>query len=163
MRLTTLVSAACLLAAASCGRSPAAPPAVEPPPVVPAAPASTPAPVGCGLPRGAGSGESCPYARPFFAHEMNHAIAKVVNEHPDYFDLSQQESTWSFLVRKPDLYLQEVVANLEGMGLCARFDGAEIAVKKTNEFSEQYDIFTQKGFSRWGGGAYAATCYPAWF
>jgi hypothetical protein len=162
MRLTVLVPAACLLAAA-CGRTPATPAAVEPPPTLPAAPAADPAPVGCGLPRGEGNGDVCPYARPVFAHEMNHAIAKVVNEHPDYFDLSQQESTWSFLVRKPDLYLAAVVRNLEEMGFCARFDGAEIAVKKTNDFSEQYDIFTQRGFSRWGGGAYAATCYPAWF
>ncbi|HEX6740140.1 MAG TPA: hypothetical protein VF310_17800, partial [Vicinamibacteria bacterium] len=151
----------CLLALTACGRSSSAPTAAESPSPAPApaTPPPTPAPVGCGLPRGEGNGLACPYERAQFANEMNHAIAKVVNEHPDYFDLSQQESTWSFLVKKPDLYLQAVVTNLQEMGFCAKFDGAEIALKKTNDFNEQYDVFTQKGYRRWGGGAYAATCH----
>jgi hypothetical protein len=56
-----------------------------------------------------------------------------------------------------------VVKNLQEAGFCATFDGAESALKKTDDFKEQYDIFTQKGFSRWGVGAYAATGHPAWF
>ena len=90
----------------SCGRSPA-PMAAEPPPAAPAsAEPEVPAkPKGCGLPPGGGPGTDCPYQRAVYAEDINQAIARVVNEHPDYFDLTQQESTWSFLVKKPDLYL----------------------------------------------------------
>jgi hypothetical protein len=164
-RAYAVVFAVCVLSlAAACGGSGSPPVLPEPPPAPPAPvlPEPAPKPVGCGLPPGEGTGQ-CPRQRPAYDHEMNHAIARVVHEHPEYFDLSQQESTWSYLVRQPNLYLAAVVKNLEDMGFCARFDGAEIAVKKTNDFSEQYDIFTSKGFSRWGGGAYAATCRPAWF
>jgi hypothetical protein len=162
-RRPALAIAACLLAFTTCGRSHTAPAAPEPPAPTPAPSPDPPAPTGCGLPKGEGNGENCPYQRALYANEINHAIARVVNEHPDYFDLTQQESAWSFLVKKPELYLGAVVSNLEDMGFCARFDGAEIALKKTNDFNEQYDIFTSRGFSRWGGGAYAATCHPAWF
>jgi hypothetical protein len=43
------------------------------------------------------------------------------------------------------------------------FDGEEVAVKNTNDFSDQYDIITSNDFVRWGDGAYAATCEPAAF
>ena len=56
-------------------------------------------------------------------------------------------------------YVDETVDNLRRMGFCALNDGEEVAVKNSNDFSEQYDIISS-------GGAviqiYTATCRPAW-
>ena len=49
------------------------------------------------------------------------------------------------------------------MGYCAFYDGEELAIKNTNDFSEQYDISTSQGYVRQGDGSYRATCWPAWF
>jgi hypothetical protein len=43
------------------------------------------------------------------------------------------------------------------------WDGEELAVKKTNDFSDQYDILTFENFIRRDHGSYRATCTPAWF
>jgi hypothetical protein len=156
-------SATVLAVAVACGgsSSPAAAPTPPPPPAT--VPEPPQPPLGCGLPPGGGSGLDCPYQRAQYAEDVNVAIGRVVLEHPEYFDLGQRQNTWSYFVKQPDLYLMAVVKNLEQAGFCAKFDGAEIALKRTNDFNEQYDVYTSTGFSRWGGGAYAATCHPAWF
>jgi hypothetical protein len=164
VRVPSVVFAAISLAlAVACGgsSSPAAAPTPTPPPATLPEPPTPP--VGCGAPPNAGSGYECVYRRAQYAEDVNVAIARVVLEHPEYFDLGQRHNTWSYFVKEPNLYLMAVVRNLEQAGFCAMFDGAEIALKRSNDFSEQYDVYTSTGFSRWGGGAYAATCHPAWF
>jgi hypothetical protein len=51
-----------------------------------------------------------------------------------------------------------VVALLRIHGFCADFDGEEIAVKSTNDYSEQFDVETASGYSI---RLYTATCRPA--
>jgi hypothetical protein len=41
-----------------------------------------------------------------------------------------------------------------------RFTGEEIALKNTNAFNEQYNIWTSGGYTR---RAYITTCFPARF
>jgi hypothetical protein len=48
-------------------------------------------------------------------------------------------------------------------GLCGLHDGEELAVKRTNDFNDQYKIDTSDGFMRRGLGSYRSTCYPASF
>jgi hypothetical protein len=115
------------------------------------------------LPPGGGSGLGCLRELPAFALAVNEAIAKTQNEHPEYFDLSQHQGGLSYRVLARDAYTAEVVNNLKLAGLCALFDGIEVAVKNTNEYNEQYNIHTSQGFVRWGAGAYISTCRPAWF
>ena len=163
IRWAGVLLGAAVLAAPGCGGSPAAPP----PPIVSApepapSPALPPVSQGCGLPPTDGR-TACRYAQAQFALSMNEAIALTVVQHPEWFDLERHQGGWSYFVVNPDAYLQEVVQNLRRAGLCAIFDGAEVAVKNSNEFNEQYDIYTSTGFSRWGGGAYEASCYPAAF
>jgi len=55
--------------------------------------------------------------------------------------------------------MQSLVAS----GFCTRFDGAEIQIKKTSDFSEHYAIFYSLGYVRRGEGAYRSTCWPAAF
>jgi hypothetical protein len=94
---------------------------------------------------------------------INEAIARTVIEHPEYFDLGRHQGGWSYFVVNPDAYLRQTVQNLRQAGLCSILDGEEVAVKNSNEFSEQYDIYTSTGYSRWGGGAYESSCFPAAF
>jgi hypothetical protein len=43
------------------------------------------------------------------------------------------------------------------------FDGEEIEVKRTNEFSEHYDVNYADEYIRTGPGIYRGACYPAAF
>ena len=138
--------------------------------VPPPAPSPSPSPrfppplPPCPLPPGGGSGQDCPYELPFFALDVNEAIAIVENEHPELFDFSHSRGGLSYLVRDTDRYTAGVAYVLSTRrGFCAIWDGEEIALKKVNEFNEQYAVVTSDDYVRWGAGAYQSTCYPAWF
>jgi hypothetical protein len=125
-----------------------------------ATPAPTPAPIyGCGLPRGAGNGTGCPRESPTFQRELEIAIDRVIEEHPDWFDLRRPRATGLYPVRNVPDYVEAVVDNLRKQGLCALNDGEEIAIKNSNAFNDQFDIITADAFIR---RSYRTTCYPAW-
>src|SRR5688500_11267569 len=63
----------------------------------------------------------------------------------------------SYRVLRRDEYIAEVVTNLRWRGLCALYDGVEVAVKNANDYNEQYNVHTSQGFVRWGAGAYIST------
>jgi hypothetical protein len=69
----------------------------------------------------------------------------------------------SWRVRDRKKYYDLVKYNLERMGYCAAHDEEEIGVKNDNRFNEQFQIMSSYGYSRWGPGAYRATCWPPWF
>lgn len=160
--LAMLIGASCLNA---CRRShsPTEGTAIAPATPPPTAPPYPPPLPPCPLPPGGGSGEHCPYELPFFALQVNEAIATVENEHPELFDFTQSRGGLSYFVRDPDRFTAGVAYVLSTRGFCAVWDGEELAVKNTDAFNEQYKILTSDGFVRWGGGAYQSTCYPAWF
>jgi hypothetical protein len=138
----------------------AAAPSVAPPP------SPSPSPVqalGCGLPNAGGSGAGCPYLTPIFTDDVNRAIAEAQNEHPELFDFNDGYGMLSWRVLNRKKYYDVVKYNLERMGYCAAHDEEEIGVKNVNKFNEQYQIMTSYGYSRWGAGAYRASCFPAWF
>ena len=112
---------------------------------------------GCGLP--ASRTDGCRYENSTFVPDVQRAIARVQREQPDLFDFTQAHDELSVLVRDVDRYHDEVVKVLRETGLCAIFDGEEVAVKNTNDFSDQYDIITSGG-TIWHN--YTATCRPAW-
>jgi hypothetical protein len=127
-------------------------PVVANPPATPQPAPPTPQPLnnGCEQPRGTGNGRDCPRESPEFMDAMNAAIDRTLDEHPEFFAGGQ-----------PNVggYMDTVVENLKKAGFCALNDGEEIAVKKTNDFSEQYDIISSGGHVL---RAYMATCRPAW-
>ena len=55
------------------------------------------------------------------------------------------------------------VKNLHAQNICAIVELEEIAVKTTNEFNEQYNIWISDGHLRKGRGAHITTCFPATF
>ncbi|MCM2255023.1 MAG: hypothetical protein NDJ94_05070 [Vicinamibacteria bacterium] len=147
-----------------------APTQPDPPTPVAAAPTPTPSPtpiaegrLGCRLPPGAGDGVRCPYNGASFVDAVNSAIARTQLEHPELFDFTRCNSDLSCIVLDGPRYIQQMLQNLRHQELCAIFDGEEIAIKNSNEFSDQYHVLTSSGFSRWGIGSYRATCSPAWF
>ncbi len=60
-------------------------------------------------------------------------------------------------------FVQAVVDGLIARGLCALWDGEEVQVKASNEFSDHIDILLWTGYVFRGLGSYMSSCYPAAF
>ena len=126
---------------------PTSPPANNPPPAA----------SGCNLGRGTGDGEGCPRTNGMFIDDMDRAHARVASRRGDLFRGGRVPTeNWN-------AYYDAMIAELQGMGYCAMFDGHDIAVKNTNAFNEQYHVIASNGAPRTGEGSYRATCRPAWF
>jgi hypothetical protein len=132
---------------------PAAFPVSQPPP------GPTP---GCALP---GSREvACSRETQHYLGDVEAAILDVAREHPDYFNLGDnQPGTDFFKVLNVDGYISAMVAAMVKRGYCGHWDGEELVVKKVNDFSDHFDILTAENYIRRGPGSYRASCYPAAF
>lgn len=170
-RPTRLVLAALALFVA-CNDDNSAPTA----PVAVASPSPTPAPtptprilgqgVGCGLPRKPECGDEegptnvwgcCARGgEASWTAEIWEAIERLRSEQPGLFDGDR--------VLDREKYMLGVATIVErDFGLCAipGGPGDEIGVKKSNDFSEQYDIYLSNGRVRYP--AYQVICRPARF
>lgn len=143
-----------------------------PPPTPTPAPAPTPTatPTTPPVVQGCSAGQGDPRATCFrsqatFLDAINAAIDKVVQQHPEYFNLNDQSAPGAYRVTNENGYLDGVVANLQQAGFCAEPDITRtvIQVKQGNDLSDEYDIFTGNGFINRGQGAYTRTCNPASF
>jgi len=135
-------------------------------PIVPAptptptpTPPTTPVAAACPLGKGTVSA-SCARHDGRFVSEVDAAVTQVLRDNPALFDLGDPANP---RVRDAAGYYAGVVRNLQAAGFCANFDGAEVQVKNTNDFSEQYDVLLSDGGLRRGTGAYRLTCQPASF
>lgn len=94
-----------------------------------------------------------------YGSQVQQAIRIVQKEHPIWFDGGDR------LLGNPDDYVIEVAYVLQTrFGLCAKAGSPlddEVAVKGSNEFSEQYDVLYSSGYVRTDG--YEVTCRPARF
>lgn len=110
---------------------------------------------------GPGSGEGCSDPGSCFLPIVKDAVNATLAEHPEWFDAVD-----TTLALDAEAYMNQVVANVNGAGLCAIRDpnaGDEIAVKHDNDAAESFDVLTADGHARYGDGIYTATCSPAWF
>lgn len=135
-------------------------PAAFPTPMPPLPPTA-----GCPLPPS--KEKACGRESETLLSSVEASIDQVQREHPEYFDFAdvQPGSNWVRILNAQG-YTQGVVDALTKKGLCARYDGEELAVKKENRYSEQFDIYSDSGgkaYARRGPGAYRVTCYPAAF
>jgi hypothetical protein len=147
--------------------TPAPAPAPAPnstPAPAPAPPAPPPSANGCGLPPGGGTGQ-CPMESPTFLREVEAGLDQLIAQEPSLFDLRRTRGGCGncYLVVNPDRYVQRMVVMMQQRGLCAFYDGEELAVKNTNRFNDQYDILTADFYIRRQLGSYRSTCRPAWF
>ena len=167
-RALSLFSPAVLAAfGLSCsGSSSSAPTAATGNPVAPVASPSAPtpqtSPTTQSCPFGFGSLETfCGRSGAEYGGDVNVAIDRVVQEHPDYFETSNTNGPGGFRVLKPQEYQVGVVAALQQTGFCAETDDDVLVVKKGNVFSETYDILLSTGHIRRVDGAYRETLQPA--
>ncbi|HEX6737426.1 MAG TPA: hypothetical protein VF310_04035, partial [Vicinamibacteria bacterium] len=98
-----------------------------------------------------------------FLNVVDGAIEQVAKDHPEYFDLNDRRNENWYRIVNGNGYISALEAELRKKGVCARFDGDEIAVKDDNKFSEQFDVYYQGGYTRRGSGSYRTSCYPAAF
>ena len=106
---------------------------------------------------GAGAKDNrCPAERASFQAEVDQAISMTQSQRPDLFGEGNKVlSTGQFIIG--------VIKNMDSMGLCAGWDGEELAVKTSDAFNDQYDILTANNVVRFGKNSYRVTCYPAAF
>lgn len=124
--------------------------------------APPPSPPGCPLPPSTFA--ACGWGDPRFLADVEAAIDRVLREEPELFDLEKTApgSDWP-LVRDLDAYQRAVVDALSAKGYCGLFDGEEVQVKRSNEFSEHYDLNLSDRYVRRGPGTFRGSCYPAAF
>ena len=161
-----LAVAALSVGVAACSSGDKTPAAANPAPTpTPTpAPASTPQAFVCPLPAMPNHDLPCPKLRPELSQYVDRAIAQTVKDHPELFDLSVDLFDGNFQVRERGPYVKAVVKAIHDQGVCAVEQFEEIAVKTSNDFNEQYNIWVSSGgFIRKGPGAYITTCFPASF
>ncbi len=122
-----------------------------------------PSPPGCELPPSSSIACGNPVSQYYEA--MAAAIAQVLKDKPelfDYTDLSPGGMGWPRVKDFP-AYYAAVIQLLTEQGFCGRFDGEEIEVKHTDDFTEHFKISFQDKYIRTGTGIYRGACYPANF
>ena len=158
-----LAAAALVLAASGCNSDSAPAPTPVTTPVTVAPAPATPQAFRCPLPDMPRLNITCPRPTAVLSRQVDAAIARTVAEHPELFNFNDDKGGGSFLVLDRAAYHNEVVKNLHAQNICAIVELEEIAVKNTNEFNEQYNIWISDGHLRKGPGAHITTCFPATF
>jgi hypothetical protein len=144
-------------------------PPVAPDPVVSPAAVATPTPpppppAAAGCPVGPGTfNENCFRQSPAFLGHVDAAINRVVEKHPELFNMNDVRGTGGWRVLDPDTYHHEVMVELRAAGFCAQKDRNEIGVKIDNSLNDQFHIMVSSGHVRRGEASYRSTCRPAWF
>lgn len=162
--------AALIATALSCSGGSSTPSAPAPAPSTSAA-APSPSP---SLPPASPGAASCPFGKgtpdtfcarraPALIGAVDGAIDRLVQQHPEYFELTNLNGPGGYRVLKPTEYHQGVVAALQSAGFCAETDNTAISVRNGTEFSEDYDILLATGHVRRGDGSYRQTCTPPSF
>ena len=147
----------------SCGSSTPTPVVVASPtpfPVPTPAPSPTPLAFVCALPARPDLHINCPKIDPKLSAYVNTAVENVIAQQPQLFDFNNNLGVGSWKVLDRQKYVDAVVRAIQAQGICAKDDNEEIAVKNTNKFHEQYNIWTSGGYVR---RAYITTCIPAQF
>jgi hypothetical protein len=166
-RLALASLASLALVSAACGGSEGTDPTPVTQPPVTAAPAPSPSPTPaafrCPLPDMPRLNIICPRPPAVLTRQVDTAIDLTVQQHPELFNFNDERGAGGYLVLDRARYHQSVVDNLHAMGVCAIIETEEIAVKTTNEYNEQYNIWVSDGHVRRGPGAHITTCFPATF
>ncbi|SRR5260370_27520027 len=136
---------------------------VTPTPATPTpTPTSSPTPVAfsCPLPPSSlADPNDCYVGRPQLGPQVNSAIDTVIATRPELFNL-QEVVGGNPRVLDRDAYWKAVKGELEKQNVCTIIEKEEFAVKNTNAFNEQWNLYTSAGFVR---RKYVTTCAPSWF
>ena len=94
---------------------------------------------------------------------MEEALARLAAQSPELFDFDDSRGPLGYFIKDHAAYYAHVLVHIRDQGACAIFDGEEVAVKMTNDFSDQYKIMTSSGHVQTGPSVYRATCAPPAF
>ena len=121
-----------------------------------------PVPEGCSLPKSTYVACGRPESR-YYGH-VEAAIDEMMSEHPELFDYTDINpgTDWPRLTNTA-AYQNGIIEILTQKGYCVFFDGEEIQMKRTNDFSEHYDLNVKDTYVRRGNGIYLGACYPSAF
>lgn len=117
----------------------------------------------CSLPPSNNPNAPCSMQTPNFLGPVDKAITQLTQQQPGLFDFNNKLCENCYYVKNEAAYVAGVIKNLNAAGICAYYDGEELAVKNSNSYNEQYDILISSGHIRRGGGSYRSTCNPSWF
>jgi hypothetical protein len=124
------------------------------------APAATPQAFTCHLPAMVDLHNHCPKLDSQLLSYVNKAVDTVQQKRPELFDFTDVRGE-SVRVLDHQKYQTAVVAAINAQGgVCAADNNEEIQVKVSNDFNEQFNIWTSAGYTR---RSYITTCFPAQF
>jgi hypothetical protein len=171
LAITVAASAPCHLACGGGGT-------IKPSPSPTLAPSPAPSDEGskwsstCALGNGSAS-FNCEKTSSRLSQQVEDAMDRLIAARPEIFDISRGEYSpemRDYYVLDQDAYMNGLASELQAVSLCAEVDiyaeyGTRdvIFVKESNDFSEEFDVLTEKGFMRRGKGSYRTSCTPAAF
>jgi hypothetical protein len=135
----------------------------NPTPTPTPAPAPPPGGGSCHLPASNPANPRCTDESALLYGAVDTALTRATQNRPDFFDFNNKKCENCYFVKNVSGYVAEVQRLLSAQGVCSYYDGEELAVKKTNDYSEQYDILLASGHMRRGVGSYRGICRPSWF
>jgi hypothetical protein len=124
----------------------------EPPTPAPTALADPPLSLSCSkLPVG-NPNAGCRVEGSEYVDIVDRAIRTLKSEQPGIFD--------GEIVKSAGQYYVGLIKILDREGICAEFDGEELAVTNRSTSSEQFHVLTSWAQARFGPGSYRTTCSP---
>jgi hypothetical protein len=90
---------------------------------------------------------------------VNTALDAVLTKRPELFNFNDMLGGNPKVLDRQK-YHEAVKAELEKQGACTLIEKEELAIKITNEYNEQWNIWTSGGYVM---RRYVTTCSPAWF
>jgi len=148
--------------AVACGSStPATPVAPTTPVVSVSATPTPPPPVGfvCPLPPSSNEANNCPKLPAKLGQYMNTAIDQVLIKRPELFNFNDMLGGNPKVLDRQK-YHEAVKLELEAQGVCVQIEKEEMAIKTSNDFNEQWNIWTSGGYVM---RKIVTTCIPAWW
>ena len=165
--LATLVATSLSCSGSSSPSAPApgpSPTAAAPSPSPTTAPSAAPSPSATSCQYGKGTPDTfCAKRLPAHLADVDTAITRLVQQHPEYFNVNDTNGPDGYKVLKPAEFEQGVMANLQSAAFCTELNGNVLSVRKGTDFSEDYDILLSTGHARRGNGSYLGTCTPPSF
>jgi hypothetical protein len=158
----SIVLSVLILSACGGGSGDPTNPTPGPTPTPAPVPTPTPAPASfvCPLPPSSlANPNDCYEGTPTLGPQINAAIDAVIATRPQLFNMSDTNGGNPRVLDR-DAYWAAVKRELEKQGICTIIEKEEFAVKNTNEFNEQWNLWTSAGFVR---RRYVTSCAPAWF
>jgi hypothetical protein len=127
-------------------------------------PSASPSAAVCRYGSGTLEGECRRRADQLLVADVNAAIDRLAEHHPEYFDLESTAGPGQWRVLQPQAYLAGLVDELRTAGFCAETDKASIvSVKNSSDVSEDYNVLLPTDHVQRGSRLYAQTCRPASF